>query len=45
VLDGFLREQQLGAAKVVIDSLLERLNRGERLSPAECAAALADYAA
>jgi hypothetical protein len=43
--DGFLRSDQLPEAKRVIDSLLERLNRGEELDEAAVETALGDYKA
>ena len=41
--DGFLRNYQKDEAKRIVDALLDRLNGGERLEPAEVARALGDH--
>ncbi|HZZ82700.1 MAG TPA: hypothetical protein VFE62_29650 [Gemmataceae bacterium] len=45
VYDGFLREKTLHEAKDVIKILLDRLNRGEIVTPEVVATALADFQA
>lgn len=43
--DGFLRAETLPDAKRVISRLIEQLNRGDSLDPAEMDRALTDYIA
>jgi hypothetical protein len=45
VYDGFLREKTLSEAKDVIKVLLDRLNRGETVTPEIVATALGDFQA
>jgi hypothetical protein len=44
-VDGFLRNYTKEEAKRVIDELLERLNRGEQISPQRFLSRLGDYLA
>ncbi len=44
-VDGFLRNYTKEEAKRVIDELLERLNRGEQISPQRFLSSLGDYLA
>ncbi len=43
--DGFIKNYRKDEAKAIIDSLLGRLNRGERLDPGEVARALGEHMA
>ncbi len=43
--DGFIREQDKDEAKQTIDTLIDRLNKGEELSPEHIESALATFAA
>jgi len=44
-LDGFLKDTRKEDAKQIIDSLLARMNGGERLRPEEFLSALGDHLA
>ena len=44
-VDGFLRNYTKEEAKLVIDEMLERLNRGEQISPQRFLSQLNDYLA
>lgn len=44
-LDGFIRDFRKEEAKTILDSMVERLNKGERLRPEDVLAALGDHAA
>jgi hypothetical protein len=43
--DGFLKESEKGEAKLIIQSVLVRLNNGEQVQPEELESELADYLA
>jgi hypothetical protein len=43
--DGFLKESELGEAKLIILSVLARLNDGEQIQPDELETLLADHMA
>ena len=43
--DGFLRDYRKEEGKQIIEGFVERLNRGERIDPAQVLAALSDFAA
>lgn len=45
VFDGFIRNYNKEEAKRAVTQLLERLNQGEKLSPAEIASALKPFMA
>ncbi len=44
-VDGYLRNHRKEEAKKIIDSLLERMNSGEKISPEEFLEALGDHLA
>jgi hypothetical protein len=43
--DGFIKNYRKDEAKDIIDSILKRLNDGERLAPADIESALSDHIA
>ena len=43
--DGFIREYRKDEAKAIIDTILQRLNDGDRLAPADIEAALGQHLA
>ena len=45
VFDGFIRNHNKEEAKRAVTEILERLNQGEKLSPAEIATALKPFIA
>jgi len=44
-LDGFIKDFRKDEAKSILDSLVARLNQGERLRPEDVVSALGDHAA
>jgi hypothetical protein len=43
--DGFLKNHRAEEGKQIIEQVVERLNRGEKIDPSQVSAALADYSA